>query len=405
MADVKCGNCKHLREKDYVLEKEGTFSNTYAYFCEVQNRYVTEGKVCDDFESVPTLRDSTDSKKCSKCKKYCVAIERKKTGIFSDSYIYYCLESNKFIEKNKVCDSYEDTTPLKESFFFDNKCEECKFFRKEEQMEEGWLFPKVLYYCSLNNRYVKKDNNCQDFKKSEVKDSSCFAIGTQITMADGTLKKVEELNYGDKVLVFNHNTGKLDSSAIIFNAHKDDAEKIQNVLNLTFSNGNTLKIVLHHGLFDCTLNEYVEISLENVEKFIGHKFYNVSYLNGEFVSEKVSLVKYSVTSENVKVYSPITANYINCFGGGVLTAPGLYNALMNVFKLDDNMKVDSVLKQKDVDKYGLYKYSVFEKYISYEIFNAFGGEYLKIAVEKGLTTFEEIIKMILDFDVKNSTIV
>ena len=87
----------------------------------------------------------------------------------------------------------------------------------------------------------------------------------------------------------------------------------------------------------------------------------------------------------------------------MLTAPGLYNNLMNIFELDENMKIDEIKKQEDIGKYGLYEYAVFEEYVSYEIYLVFGGQYYKVAVEKGLITLDEIIEIILDFNIKDST--
>ena len=238
---------------------------------------------------------------------------------------------------------------------------------------------------------------------TQNKDGGCLAEGTLITMADGTKKKVEDLVYGDKVLVFNHETGKFEISTLIFNAHKDELIAMQDVVNLHFSNGVVLRIVAHHGIFDLTLNEYVEISKDNVNDFIGHEFTYVSYVNGQYVCESVVLTDYQITEEYIKVYSPITANQINCFAEGFLTAPGLYNRLMNIFEYDDNMTIDVAKKQEDIEKYGLYDYSVFEEYVSYEIYQAFNGQYFRVAVEKGIITLDEIIQIILDFNIKDST--
>ena len=152
-----------------------------------------------------------------------------------------------------------------------------------------------------------------------------------------------------------------------------------------------------------TLNEYVEISKDNIDDFIGHEFSYVSYVNGQYVCESVVLNGYVITEEYIKVYSPITDSQINCFAEGFLTAPGLYNRLMNIFEYDQNMTIDVAKKQQDIDKYGLYDYSVFEEYVSYEIYQAFNGQYFKVAVEKGMITLEEIIQIILDFNIKDST--
>ena len=121
------------------------------------------------------------------------------------------------------------------------------------------------------------------------------------------------------------------------------------------------------------------------------------------IQKKVKLLYILDILKKTDELHPITTNQINCLAEGILTAPGLYNPLMNIFELDDNMKVDQEKKQADIEKYGLYEYEVFAEYVSYEIYVAFGGQYYKVAVEKGLITFDEIIQIILDFNIKDST--
>ena len=58
------------------------------------------------------------------------------------------------------------------------------------------------------------------------------------------------------------------------------------------------------------------------------------------------------------------------------------------------MRYDKKQFDADVEKYGTYDYSVFEDYVSYEIYQAFNGPYLKVAVEKGKFTFDDIINLI-----------
>ena len=48
----------------------------------------------------------------------------------------------------------------------------------------------------------------------------------------------------------------------------------------------------------------------------------------------------------------------------------------------------------DIEKYGLYSYDQFSAYITYEQYLMFQGQYLKICVEKGYMSFEDILSLI-----------
>jgi hypothetical protein len=50
--------------------------------------------------------------------------------------------------------------------------------------------------------------------------------------------------------------------------------------------------------------------------------------------------------------------------------------------------------QSDIDKYGLYSYEDFKDYASYEFYSAFPTQYLKVAVGKGLITYDQILHLI-----------
>ena len=58
---------------------------------------------------------------------------------------------------------------------------------------------------------------------------------------------------------------------------------------------------------------------------------------------------------------------------------------------------DQEKMQADIEKYGLYTYEDFAEYVTYEQFVAFNGAYLKVAVGKGLITWEEILELIRAF--------
>ena len=225
---------------------------------------------------------------------------------------------------------------------------------------------------------------------------SCLVEGTLVTMADGTQKAVEDLKVGDMIMVFNHVSGKLEAMPLIFNTHADENEaKDYDVLYLQFSNGKEAKIVQSHGFFDMTLMQYVYINYDNYQDFIGHEFYA---LNSNGTSgEKVELVKAFIKTEKVRIFCPVTYFHMNSFANGLLNTPNIpgdITGLVNYFEYDSDLKYNEEAMQQDIEEYGLYTYEDFSEYISEAAYNSSPSVYLKVAVGKGMITYEQIIDII-----------
>ena len=139
--------------------------------------------------------------------------------------------------------------------------------------------------------------------------------------------------------------------------------------------------------FDLTLNKYVYITEANYQDYIGHEF---AFYDGDKVNS-VTLTNSYITNEYVGCYSPVTAYHLNYFVDGMLSMPGGIEGLFNIFDYNDDMTYDIEKMNEDIEKYGLYTYEDFKDYLPYEVYLAFPGPYLKVSVEKGYITFEEII--------------
>ena len=284
--------------------------------------------------------------------------------------------------------------------------------------KEAWLQPSTTYNLSVtpkqeNNNVVTIDGTKANTLETATKngtieeaitinvsvdgDTGCIVEGTLITLADGTQKKVEDLTYTDQVLVFNHYTGKMEAGYIAMLDHVNDKPELTTITNLKFSNGSLLRIAWNHGVFDVTLNEYVFINQYNCQNYVGHKFYSTSYVNGEFVSEIVTLESAFVTEEIVRVFNPTTLTHMNYFAEGILNvtaAPEVVSGHVNYFELDENMKYDEEKMQADIEKYGVYTYEDFKDLLTEEQFNALPFKYLKVSVRKGLITWDGIVAII-----------
>ena len=228
------------------------------------------------------------------------------------------------------------------------------------------------------------------------KSESCLVEGTLITLADGTQKPVEDLKVGDMIMVFNHVSGKFEAMPLIFNTHADENEaKNRDVLYLQFSDGMEVKIVESHGFFDMTLMQYVYINYDNYQDFIDHEFYA---LNSDGTSgENVELVKAFIKNEKVRIFCPVTYFHMNSFANGLLNTPNIpgdITGLVNYFEYDSDLKYNEETMQQDIEKYGLYTYADFSEYISEAAYNSSPAVYLKVAVGKGMITYEQIIDII-----------
>ena len=213
-------------------------------------------------------------------------------------------------------------------------------------------------------------------------------------MADGTQKPVEEIKAGDEVLVFNHYTGKYDYSVVIYNVHDYLDYDYYTINNLVFSDGVEIKIHNEHYFYDLDLNRYVVINDNNVRDYIGHRFYYASFDGANYTSKEVTLLDAYLSTKYTRIFGPMTYAHLNSFANGLLNIPGDNDPFINIFEYDGNMKYDEELMKQDIEKYGLYTYDDFKDYISEDIYNAYQGQFIKVAVGKGYTTFERVIELI-----------
>jgi len=253
----------------------------------------------------------------------------------------------------------------------------------------------TISYVSGDTRYVFYANNLSPSgtlnPKSNSIDTSnppsqCIVEGTLITLANGEKKPVEQLTGEEMLLVWNFETGEYDSAPIMF--IDSDPLGHYSVIELEFSNGNTIGVVSEHGFFDSTLNQFVYLD-DSAYDYIGHNFIQQS---GDSYSE-VTLVGVDIVTKITKTYSPVTYRSLNYFVNGMLSMPGGINGMFNIFDIEnETMSYDSAAMEEDIDTYGLLTYEELSKYVdvSEELFNGVNGQYLNVAIGKGLITLERI---------------
>ncbi len=216
----------------------------------------------------------------------------------------------------------------------------------------------------------------------------CFTPDTLITLADGTQKRVDQLEFGDKILAWDFFTGtyvEKDISLLV-----NHGEGLYRIANLVFSDGTILRIIADHGIFDYDLNKFVYITVDNMHEYIGHRF--VQYAaDGSY--NIITLTDAYETKEYTTAWSVSSSGTSNAFASGLLTvAPP--EDFYNWIEMGDKLMYNAEQFQRDIETYGLYTYDDFKDYVTYEQFIDWNGAYLKIAVEKGYFTFEYILELI-----------
>ena len=142
---------------------------------------------------------------------------------------------------------------------------------------------------------------------------TCIVEGTKITLSDGSTKLVQDIQYGDELLVWDFDNACLTSAKPlwIMKAHK--ATKYN---HLVFSDGSTLDTVNQHRIFNLEKGMFTYPMTDDTPT--GTTTFNDK---GEYIT----LVSKEVIEGEVNYYNIITDYHMNLFAGTILTSCRLSN--------------------------------------------------------------------------------
>lgn len=174
---------------------------------------------------------------------------------------------------------------------------------------------------------------------------SCFLKGTQITLANGNKKAIEEITYNDVLKVWNFDEGKEDSAAICWLTRQGLIN--DHYYKLTFSNGTVLKTTgqnSNHKVYNVD-----ERFFKGVDKTqIGDRIWSE---NGIVIVTDKQYIE-----EEVEYYNIITTNHINCYAEGILTS----DRYGNRYPVDESMKF--IKTDNEIRPYSEYEAAGISKY-------------------------------------------
>lgn len=171
---------------------------------------------------------------------------------------------------------------------------------------------------------------------------NCFIEGTQITLADGTTKAVEDITYDDELLVWNFYAGRFDKAKPSWIKVEETAPRYNLV---KFSNGSEVGFVGAGGE-----KGYHRIFNKEAGAFTHTGCIDTPNGTTTFAQDETfpTVVSQEVVEKEVKFYNVITDKHYNLFANGILTSC----KLSNEYNIKDMKYVgEKLISGKEKDAY------------------------------------------------------
>lgn len=171
-------------------------------------------------------------------------------------------------------------------------------------------------------------------------DPWCLIEGTQITLADGSTKAVENITYDDELLVWNFYAGRFDKAKPIWIKVAEVAPRYNLV---KFSNGSEVGFVGaggekgYHRIFNKEAGAFTHTGCKDTPNGT-----TTFAQDGTFPT----VISQEVVEKEVKFYNVITDKHYNIFANGILTSC----RLSNKYRIEDMKYVGEKLISDEQEK-------------------------------------------------------
>lgn len=195
---------------------------------------------------------------------------------------------------------------------------------------------------------------------ASAENNQCLVEGTKILLADGTTENIEDIDYDDLLMVYDHENGGFTYEYPIW---IEKGKTANNYQKITFSDGSTLNTFGTHGIFSADLNKYVNVLNKN-EFHVGT---NIIKFNSDGSRKIVTVTNIETVEEEINYYYIASTRYYNVIAEGYLTNNGLeFTSFLYSFDSDLTWGIerDEFLAQNDLFHYEDWK-EFFPKYLFY----------------------------------------
>ena len=164
---------------------------------------------------------------------------------------------------------------------------------------------------------------------------SCFIQGTLITLADGSKKPIEDINYDDSLLVWNFDEGKFDEAKPIWVCNPF---VLPNYRVMRFNNGADLAVAgfdVGHRIYNIQKNTFTHLNTSDTP------FGTTTVTDDGNIAVLVD--DDHLVNEEAVFYNIITHTHINIFANSILTSCKLNNIypISDMKFIKDDRKLNS----------------------------------------------------------------
>jgi hypothetical protein len=140
-------------------------------------------------------------------------------------------------------------------------------------------------------------------------DLTCFVAGTPIKMADGSIKVIESVKAGDKVLSWNESTGKNELRTVL-NAFRKETKLI---VELKLSNGKLIETTPDHPFY-VSKRGWVEAGKLNLnDKLLDEAHSEVQIQSINIVGKQVPVYNLEIEGNHTYYAHGVLVHNVNCF--------------------------------------------------------------------------------------------
>jgi len=178
----------------------------------------------------------------------------------------------------------------------------------------------------------------------------CFVAGTEITLASGDIKNIENIQVGDIVLTYNHETNQTEDKEVQQVIHKI----VDSTVKYTLENGSSVECTLDHPLYSVD-GGYVSFKPETSKKQYGLEVGQIKVGTKILVEDGTSLAITSIEEKHSKttVYNlhDVQDNH-NFFANQLLVHNRCFVAGTEITLVDGNVKnIEDVVVGEEVLTY------------------------------------------------------
>ena len=205
--------------------------------------------------------------------------------------------------------------------------------------------------------------------------SVCLIEGTKVRLSDGSYKNVEDIDYDDLLMVYDHENGGVTYEYPIW---IEKSKKTSSYQRTTFSDGTYIETYGPHSLFDADSSKYVLVT--DKENF--HIGTRVVKINNEGKIETVTVTKIEHIKSIKNYYHVSSTRYHNIIANDFLTTDGtVFSNFLYTFNKDVTWGED---REEYLNTNDFFPYEFLAPYFPEYLFYGYRMEEAKNVYNKGL---------------------